>query len=266
MSFLARRSRTSADPILPRARARSCALALWLGLFVALLPLPTALAADFTPEQRQAIESIIRDYLTKNPEVMLEALEAAKDKLSKEAQDKAGAALVSRRHEILEDPATPVGGNPKGDVSLVEFFDYRCPYCKQVEPSLESLLGEDHQLRFVYKEMPVLGPASVVAAHAALAARNQGKYDAFHRAMMAAKGQIDEATVFKVAGSVGLDIDRLKRDMAAPEVEQTIKANLDLADALDIRGTPGFVIGEEIVPGAVDLGTLKQLIAQARKK
>ena len=258
MSFLARRSHPSADPSLPRGHSRFWAWVLRLGVVVALLPLQPAAAADFTPDQRQAIEAIIKNYLTKNPEVMLEALEAAKDKLSKEAQDKAGAALVARRRDILE--------NPKGDVSLVEFFDYRCPYCKQVEPSLEGLLGEDHQLRLVYKEMPVLGPASVVAAHAALAARNQGKYDAFHRAMMAAKGQIDEATVFKVAGSVGLDIDRLKRDMAAPEVEHAITANLDLADALDIRGTPGFVIGEEIVPGAVDLATLKQLIAQARRK
>ena len=235
-------------------------------LVLLALPLRPLVAADFTPDQRQAIEGIIRDYLTKNPEVIIDALEAAKEKLSKDAHDKAGAALASRRQEIFQDPATPVGGNPKGDVSLVEFFDYRCPYCKQVEPSLEALLGQDPQLRFVYKEMPVLGPVSTIAARVALAARSQGKYDAFHRAMMGTKGQIDEATVFKVAGSVGLNIDRVKRDMNAPEVDRALKANLELADALDIRGTPGFVIGDEIVPGAVDLGTLKQLIADARKK
>jgi protein-disulfide isomerase len=114
--------------------------------------------------------------------------------------------------------------------------------------------------------MPVLGPVSVVAARVALAARNQGKYEAFHKAMMNTKGQIDEAAIYKVAGSVGLDMDRLKREMNSPEVQQAIKANLDLAEALEIRGTPGFIIGEEIVPGAVDLGTLKQLIADARKK
>lgn len=245
---------------------RTAVLALGLGIVAGTLLLRPALAADFTPDQRKAIEAIIRDYLVKNPEVMLDAIEAAKEKLAKDAHDKAGAALSDRRRDIFEDPASPVAGNPKGDVTLVEFFDYRCPYCKQVEPSLEALLGEDRQLRFVYKEMPVLGPVSTVAARVALAARNQGKYDAFHKAMMNTKGQIDEATVYKVAGSVGLDLDRLKRDMNAPEVEQAIKANLDLADALDIRGTPGFVIGEEIVPGAVDLGTLKQLIADARKK
>src|SRR4051794_11785918 len=254
----------------PRSRLhqhiRPRILTLWLGIIVGLLALQPATAADFTPDQRKAIESIIHDYLTKNPEVMLDALEAAKEKLSKDAHDKAGAALASRRQEVFEDPASPFAGNPKGDVSVVEFFDYRCPYCKQVEPSLEALLKEDRQLRLVYKEMPVLGQASIIAAKAALAARNQGKYDDFHRAMMNAKGQIDEAAVMKVAGSVGLDTDRLKRDMASPEVDRAIKANLDLADALDIRGTPGFVIGQEIVPGAVDLGTLKQLIADARKK
>jgi protein-disulfide isomerase len=264
MRFLFCRSPRPAGRISPRPRAWMRVL--WLGIALCALPPSRAPAADFTPDQRKAIEGIIRDYLVKNPEVMLDALDAAKDKLSKEARDKAGASLSARRQEIFDDPATPVGGNPKGDVSVVEFFDYRCPYCKQVEPSLEALIKEDRQLRVVYKEMPVLGQASTIASKAALAARNQGKYDEFHRAMMNTKGQIDEAVVYKVAGSVGLDVDRLKKDMASPEVEKAIKANLDLAEALDIRGTPGFVIGEEIVPGAVDLGTLKQLIADARKK
>src|SRR5690349_4174218 len=233
-------------------------------ILAALLPLRAATAADFTPDQRKAIEGIIHDYLTKNPEVMLDALEAAKEKLSQDAHDKAGAALTARRHDILEDPTTPVGGNPNGDVSLVEFFDYRCPYCKQVEPSLEALLGEDRQLRLVYKEFPVLGPESVTASKAALAARKQGKYDAFHRAMMTLKGQINDTAVYKTAESVGLDVDRLKRDMAAPEIARALKANTELADALDIRGTPGFIVGNEIVPGAIDLASLKQLIATAR--
>jgi protein-disulfide isomerase len=244
---------------------------LWtLGLCVSavlavLLPGPAA-AAEFTPEQRQAIEAIIHDYLTKNPEMLLDTLQAAEDKLKGEAHDKALAALATRRHEVFDDPDTPVGGNPRGDASLVEFFDYRCPYCKQVEPDLETLLVEDRQLRFVYKEFPVLGPESVSAARAALAARKQDKYDALHRALMGFKGQMDEAAVFKVASSVGLDIVRLKRDMAAPDIDRMLKANLSLAAALDISGTPGFVIGDEIVPGAVTLDELKQLIEAARRK
>jgi protein-disulfide isomerase len=233
---------------------------------LALMPSGPAAAAEFTPQQRQAIEAILRDYLTKNPEVMLDALQAAKDKMEGESRDKASAALATRRHEIFDDPDAPVAGNPKGDVSLAEFFDYRCPYCKQVVPAIEALLAEDRQLRFVYKEFPVLGPDSVTAARAALAARKQGKYDAMHRALMGVKGQINEAAVFKLASSVGLDLERLKRDMAAPDIDRMLKANANLAAALDIRGTPGFVIGNEIVPGAISLDALKQLIDAARHK
>jgi protein-disulfide isomerase len=250
----------------PLTRARWWGAALLLGALIILLPTHAAPAAEFTPDQKKAIEAIIRDYLANNPEVLLDALQAAEDKLKSESKDKATQALSARRRDLLDDPETPVGGNPKGDVSLVEFFDYRCPYCKQVEPALEALLGQDKQLRFVYKEFPVLGQDSITASKAALAARKQGKYDTLHRALMSTKGQLDEATVLKVAQSVGLDSDRLKRDMAAPEIDRALKANLQLAEALDIRGTPGFVIGDEIVPGAIDLETLKTLIAAARRK
>jgi len=218
-----------------------------------------------TPEQRKAIEDIIHDYLTKNPDVMLDVLQAAQDKLKSDSRDKAAVALVEHKRELLEDPETPVGGNPKGDVSLIEFFDYRCPYCKQVVPALEALLAKDKQLRFVYKEFPVLGPDSVHAARAALAAGKQGKYEPMHRALMAIKGQLDEAAIMKVAASVGLDVERLKTDMAAPETDRALKANVKLAEALDIHGTPGFVIGDEIVPGAVGLDELKRLIETARR-
>jgi protein-disulfide isomerase len=245
---------------------KQLAAAVAMAAMLALPPIAPTAAAEFTPEQRRAIEAVIHDYLTNNPELMLDLLQAAQDKLKGESRDKAAAALVDRRRELLDDPDSPVAGNPKGDVSLVEFFDYRCPYCKQVEPALEALLAKDKQLRFVYKELPVLGPDSITAARAALAARKQGKYDAMHRALMMVKGQIDEAAVTKVASSVGLDVERLKADMAAPEVDRALKANLKLAEALDIHGTPGFVIGDEIVPGAVSLDELKRLIEAARRK
>jgi protein-disulfide isomerase len=135
-----------------------------------------------------------------------------------------------------------------------------------VLPSLQALLKEDQKLRFLYKEMPVLGPQSVTAAHAALAAQRQSKYEAFHNAMMATKGQITDETVYKVAGSVGLDVDRLKQDMTAPEIGQALKANLALANALNIRGTPGFIVGNHIVPGAIDLEALRNMVADARKE
>jgi protein-disulfide isomerase len=246
-------------------RAPWVALALACGFFAAAgaPPIP---AADMPTEKRQEIEAIIHDYLMHNPDVLIEALRGAEDKLNREADAKATTVLSDRQAEIFDDAATPVGGNPHGDVTIVEFFDYRCPYCKQVLPSLQTLLNEDHKLRFVYKEMPVLGPQSVTAAHAALAAQRQGKYEAFHNAMMATKGQITDETVYKVAGSVGLDVDRLKQDMSAPEIGQSLKTNLALADALNIRGTPGFIVGKHIVPGAVDLDSLRNMIADARKE
>src|ERR1700730_2430695 len=182
------------------------------------------------------------------------------------ADVKAAQVLRDRRHEVFDDPATPVGGNPQGDVTVVEFFDYRCPYCKQVQPALQKLLDQDRKLRFVYKEFPVLGEQSDIAAHAALAARLQGRYEAFHNAMMAAKGQISEELVYRVAGSVGLDVDRLKRDMTDPEIERALSANRALAKALELRGTPGFIIGDHIVPGAIDLDALKTMVADARKQ
>ncbi len=240
------------------ALALACAI-------LAALPLRPITAAEIPPEQRQAIEAIIHDYLMQNPDVLIEALRTAEDKASRDADAKAAVVLKDRRHEVFDDPTSPIGGNPQGDVTIVEFFDYRCPYCKQVQPALQQLLNQDGKLRFVYKEMPVLGAPSVVAAHAALAARLQGKYEVFHAAMMATKGQITEEVVYKLAGSVGLDVERLKHDMTAPEIDRAVQANLALAKALDIHGTPGFIIGEHIVPGAIDLDALKGLVADARK-
>src|ERR1700740_632584 len=187
---------------------------------------PSSIAAEeITSEQRKAIEAIIHDYLMQNPDVLIEALRAAEEKANSDADAKAVQVLKDRRREVFDDPATPVGGNPQGDVTIVEFFDYRCPYCKQVQPLLQALLDQDHKLRFIYKEMPVLGSASVVAARTALAAWRQGKYEAFHIAMMGTKGQITEGTVDKIAASVGLDVNWLKQDMANPEILQALKIN-----------------------------------------
>lgn len=250
----------------PSARILSAAL-FCAGLAVAALaPLAApAGAAEMTPARRQAIEAIIHDYLLHHPRVMIEALQNAEQQAQHDAHAQVVALLKSHRRAVFRDPASPVGGNPHGDVSVVEFFDYQCPYCKGVEPALERLIKQDPQLRFVYKEFPVLGPESVVAARAALAAMKQGKYVAFHQALLALKGRLSTARIYRVAGDVGLDPARLKRDMAAPEVAATIKDDLALADLLSITGTPTFIIGDEIVPGAAGFDKLKALVAQARK-
>jgi protein-disulfide isomerase len=238
---------------MPR-RAPLVALALLCGFIAAGRPLLIR-AAEIPAEQQHAA-------LMQNLNPVIKALRGAKDELNREVD--AREVLNDRRSEIFDDPATPVGGNPHGDVTIVEFFDYRCPYCKQVQPALQALLEQDHKLRFIYKEMPILGPASVVAARAALAAQRQGKYEAFHAAMMGTKGQITEDTIERVAASVGLDVDWLKQDMAAPDIMQALRANVALANALNIHGTPGFIIGNRIVAGALDLDTLKNMIAAAR--
>ncbi len=230
----------------------------------ALLPLPAA-AEDATAGSRAAIEQIIHDYLLQHPEVVIEALQAAKDKEEQQSAARARQALTERRAELVDDPTAPIGGNPHGDVTLVEFFDYRCPSCKEVEPSLEALIREDGRIRVVYKEFPVLGKPSVFASRMALAARLQGRYAAFHTAMMAARGQIDDDVVLKVAAAAGVDVEKAKADMAKPEISQIIKRNYDLAEALGIQGTPAFVIGGEMIPGAIDIATLREKIAAARK-
>ncbi len=246
--------------------ARSALLALACAV-VAAVPLGKVQAAEtMTPAQRHDVEAIVHDYLLQHPDVLIAALRAAEDKLSADKDAKATQSVAQNRREIFDDPATPVAGDPHGTATIVEFFDYRCPYCKQVQPALAALLKQDPKLRLVYKEFPILGPVSETAAHAALAARQQGKYDAFHAAMMAARGNITDDTVYQVAASVGLDVGRLERDMASPEVAQQLKANLALADELDIHGTPAFIVGDHVVPGAVDLAALKTMVADSRKQ
>jgi protein-disulfide isomerase len=230
----------------------------------AVTPLAGA-AEKVTPAKKSAFEQIIHDYILQHPEVIVEALQSAEEKMKAQSEESARAAVVERHQELVDDPTAPTAGNPKGDVTIVEFFDYRCPYCKQVEPALEALLKEDRELRIVYKELPILGKDSVYATRVALAARKQAPYDKFHTAMMAAKGQIDEKIILQVAADSGLDIERLKSDMPAPEIDDIIKRNYDLAQALDIHGTPAFVIGGELVAGAIDIETMKRKIAAARK-
>ena len=172
--------------------------------------------------------------------------------------------VAAHRDELLHDPDSPVGGNRDGDVTVVEFFDYRCGYCIAMAPRLETLLEADRALRFVYKEWPILGPMSEFAARAALAARRQDRYEDFHAALMRLRGRLTEATVLDAARRLGLDPERLRADMRAPEIDRALDDNRALAAELGITGTPAFVIGDRLVPGAVPLGELKAVIAAAR--
>ncbi len=244
-------------------RLRRGALACALAVFAMAAP---AAHADepFTPAQKSANDQAIHDYLLAHPEAVLDALKAAQAKSDAAAAAEARQQTAARRQELIADPDDLVQGDPKGDATIVEFFDYRCPYCKQVEPSLDALIKEDGKLRIVYKEFPILGEASVYATHVALAAKKQAKYAEFHRAMMATKGDISDETVLNVATSIGLDIAKLKSDMGAPEIAKLIDTNYALADALNIQGTPALIVGDTLIPGAVDLDTLRKDIAAVR--
>jgi protein-disulfide isomerase len=211
-------------------------------------------------------EQRVREYLLKNPEVIMEALQVLQERQRAAEAENLKRTIAERGEEILNDPAAPVGGNAAGDVTVVEFFDYNCHYCRRVAPTVVELEQADPGLRLVYKEFPILGPGSQFAARAALASRRQGKYVPFHNALMQATEQVTEEIVMEVARAVGLDTEQLRADMRDPAIQEAIARNLRLANALGITGTPSFIIGDEVVPGAVDLRTLQSLIARARRE
>jgi len=242
-----------------------------LGVLFAALVLtaaPAAAAGDgLSQAQKRAVEGVVREYLRQNPDIVLEAIAAARAKRDAHVRAQVQKNVVSLRDELENDPASPVGGNPDGNVTIVEFFDYQCPYCKRVFPLVQKLLKADGKIRYVFKEFPILGPESEVAARATLAAwkLDKGKYVSFHTALMRTRGRLSEKRILKIAAEQGLDIKRLRTAMADPEIEKMLVRNFELAKALDINGTPGFVIGGRVVPGAIDLETMTALVSKARK-
>ncbi len=218
------------------------------------------------PRSVEEIEKIVREYILKNPEVLFEAVQRHQERQRQQQAERDRAALKEHAKALLTDPDSFVGGNPDGDVTLVEFFDYRCGYCKRFAPTLARITKQDPKLRVVYKEFPVLGPDSFRAAQAALAARNQGYYLAFHDALMGAEGPLTDDAITTVARSVGLDTNRLKKDMETPNVLNVLDNNHRLAKALRIDGTPTLIVGDEIARGAVPLEQLTAMIARARAK
>jgi protein-disulfide isomerase len=234
---------------------------------LSLLLLATAVpvqAEEPSPAETEKIQQIVREYLRQHPEVIIDALQEYQKRQDAKKAEQARQLIASAKDELFNDTANPVGGNPKGDVTIVEFFDYRCPYCKAVDPDLRKALSTDGNVRVVYKEFPILGPESLVASRAALAAVAQEKYQPFHDKLLAFKGNLDDAAIYSLAGEVGLDVTRLKADMEKPEVMGQISRNYHLADKLNIQGTPAFVIGEELLPGAASAEDLTAAFKRAR--
>jgi len=234
-------------------------------LLLAAGPLP---AADTTPAPSavdiDVVQKIVRDYLRDHPEVIIDAIKQYQAKQDLAEQAKAQQNITALKDDIFKDPTSPVAGNPDGDVTVVEFFDYRCPYCKVVAPDIQKVMESDSKLRVVYKEFPILGPASTTASKAALAAVAQGKYLPFHAKMISYKGQLDDASIFAMAQDVGLDVAKLKVDMEKPEIRNIIDKNAQLADKLKIQGTPGFIIGDQLIPGVASIEDLTAAIKKAR--
>ncbi|HZS65363.1 MAG TPA: DsbA family protein [Xanthobacteraceae bacterium] len=227
---------------------------------LALLFLP-ARAQTISPAQRGEIEKIIKDYLLTNPEVLQDAYNILEKRQHRAAVEPLTAALWNSTHQITL-------GNPKGDVTLVEFFDYNCPHCKDAVGDMLDLLKSDPKLRIVLKEYPVLGKQSVEAAKVAVAARMQdpsgAKYLEFHRKMFAHRGINDQAQALATAKEAGYDTARLEKDLDGPEIKATLQENFELADALGLGGTPAYVVGYDYFAGRVGAQALREKINDAR--
>jgi protein-disulfide isomerase len=225
---------------------------------------PASAQDNETLTDKGKLEQAIHDYLLAHPEVIVEALEKYQAEQEKAAAEKQAKAIVERRDELTRAPDAPVLGNPDGNVTVVEFFDYRCPYCKSVAHSFIDLFETDGNVRFVLKEFPILGEDSVFAAKAALAAHKQGKYRELHIALMDFKGKVTSSDVRQLAAGVGIDVARLEKDMQDPAIVDSINRNLSLGDALGVRGTPAFIVGDEMIPGAISAEDMQKRVAAAR--
>ena len=242
-------------------------LALAAGLMLTLGAL-AGQAQSISDTQRGEIEKIIREYLVKNPEVLQEAMNELEKKQAADESEKHKAAVKDNAEIIFNSPRQVVTGNPQGDVTFVEFFDYNCGYCKRAMADMFDMMKADPKLKVVLKEFPVLGPGSVEAARVAVAVRMQDKtgkkYMEFHQKLLSGRGQADKARALAVAKEVGLDVARIERDMASDEVKATLEESLKLAEKLGLNGTPSYVIGSNVVVGAVGVDKLKESVNTAR--
>ena len=228
-------------------------------LCLAVVAAAPARAQSFSDAQRGEIERIVKDYLVAHPEVLQEAMSELEKRQSAAELEKQVAGVRQHKEVLFNSSHQVTLGNPKGDVTLVEFFDYNCGYCKRALSDMIDLMKDDGKLRVVLKEFPVLGPGSIEAAQVAVAVRMQApqKYLDFHQKLLGGRGPADKAHALAVAKDLGLDMARVEKDMASPEAKATIEENFRLAEEMCMNGTPSYVIGKQVVVGAVGLEGLK---------
>lgn len=230
---------------------------------------PAAKAGDaFSPEQRKAIEGIIKDYLIANPEVMLEIQTALESRMEELQAKRLQVAISAQADQIFRSPDAPIAGNPKGDITVVEFFDYNCGYCKKAFGDVAKLIEKDKSVKLVLKELPILSKGSEEGTRVALAAKAQGKYWEVHRALLNMRGQVSEQTALAAAEKVGLDMAKLKTDMKSEVVTQEITRVRELAQAMGIQGTPHFLVADRAIAGAPQnlLDVMSKHIEDVRKE
>jgi protein-disulfide isomerase len=249
-----------------RIKAR---IALAAAVLLALAGAAPAVAESFSADQREEIGKIVKDYLLTHPEVMQDVMAELEKRQQAAETEKHRSAIVENKATLFSSPHQVVLGNPQGSVTMVEFFDYNCGYCKRAMSDMLDLIKNDSNLKFVLKEFPVLGEGSVDAARVAVAARMQDssgkKYIEFHQKLLGGRGGADKMRALAVAKEVGFDMPRLERDMGSDEVKKTIDENMKLAEALGVNGTPSYVVGQEVVVGAVGLDALREKIGAERK-
>ena len=219
----------------------------------------------FTDAQKTELNKMIEQYIFDRPEVILKSIQRMQARQKAEEGAQAAATLKERKQDLEADPDDPVMGNPTGTITMVEFLDYRCGYCKRVFPTVMKVLNDNPSVRYVIKEFPILGPESVTASRASLAVwrTQKAKYGAFHAAVINLRGGIPEAKILSVATQLGIDAKQLKKDMADPEIDRILEKNYQLAQALNINGTPAFVIGGKLIPGAIDAATMNRMIVDS---
>jgi protein-disulfide isomerase len=239
-----------------------------LAVILAAGPAPAQQAPVFTDQQKAAIGDLVKEYLLKNPEILQDVM-AELEKRQKEAERVTQKQAISELQETLKGATKNIVlGNPNGDVTLVEFFDYNCGYCKRALSDIRELLKTDPKLRYIIRDFPVLGPDSIEASMVAVAAKNQlkpEKYWEFHQKLLESKGRVGKERALQVAKEVGVDEKKLAKDMESPEVRATIEEAMKVGDALKLQGTPAFVIGDEMVFGAVGYEPLKSAISSIRQ-
>jgi len=247
---------------------RALAAALLAGAFALPAAVPVQ-AQSFSPDQRGEIERVIREYLLSHPELLQEVMGELEKRQTAAEAEKHRAGVKEHAATIFSSPRQVTLGNPQGDITVVEFFDYNCGYCKRAMDDMTALLKGDSKLKFVLKEFPVLGEGSTQAAQVAVAVRMQDKtggkkYLEFHQKLLTGRGPADKARAVAVAKEIGLDMARLEKDMASDEVRETLQESFKLAEALGLNGTPSYVVGSDVVIGAVGLPALKERVNTAR--